>query len=76
MNLYLVERTDDVNYEEYESFVAACSGPDKARSLRPSDAHSHYETWPVDDVLTLQVTLIGKARRGLTGVIHTSFRSA
>lgn len=35
MNLYLVSRTDDIGYDEYDAFVCAAENEEQALSLHP-----------------------------------------
>lgn len=44
MKLYLVARTDDIGYDEYDAFVVRAASPEDAAAVV---ADSHNYTWPV-----------------------------
>jgi hypothetical protein len=71
MRIYLVERTDKVGWDEYESFVCAAKSTWSARKLQP-DTYG----W-VTNPETLKVKLIGEANKGITEplVLHASFKA-
>lgn len=46
MKLYLVARTDDVGYDEYDSFVCAAQSEDGARNMTPYIGSP--EPWVID----------------------------
>lgn len=68
MNLYLVSRTDEVDYEEVESFVCVAKSSLQAREMHPSNPIGE---WPndgrchawirKDQISTLNVIYLGKA---------------
>lgn len=69
MNLYRVERTDRVGYDEYDSVVVAAESEDEARTIQPSE---YGGAWAPPDAL--DVDLIGIAKEGTErGVILASF---
>lgn len=69
MNLYLVERTDGVGLDEYDSFVAIAPTDKAAREMNLGGDH-----WPKPS--TLKVKLIGRALRGAkAGIVHSSFNA-
>lgn len=71
MNLYKVERTDSIDYDEYDSAVIAAESEDEARSTPPAK----YSTWSAP-IESLQITLIGVAKEGtFPGVIVSSFNA-
>ena len=35
MNIYLVKRTDEVSYDEFDSFVCVAESEDMARNMKP-----------------------------------------
>ncbi|UQT02655.1 helicase superfamily 1/2, ATP-binding protein [Serratia phage vB_SmaM-Sureiya] len=66
MRLYIVERTDSVGYDEYDSCVVA--------ALSESDAkYEATELWSKYDPVT--VKFIGIADSKEPGVIHSSFNA-
>lgn len=74
--LYLVKRTDNVRWDEYDSFVCCAEDEDEARKIHPngtmcfkkdmSDDYREYFTgaW-TDKIETLEVTCIGIANLSL-----------
>lgn len=72
MYLYLVDRTDDLGYDETESVVVAANTPKQARKIAataPGDQSS--AVWE-----TASVSNIGTARKGLrAGIVHSAFRA-
>lgn len=60
MNIYLVSRTDDNNigYDQYMEFVVRACSEAAARNTHPGDPD--LGGWPVRDLSTLSVELIGK----------------
>lgn len=44
MKIWLVKRTDKIDYDEYDSFVVAHETEDAARNSRPSE----FDGWPVN----------------------------
>lgn len=80
MNIYKVERTDSVDYDEYDSFVIIAETESVARYTHPAgydieDAARGSNSWPVlpEDII---VTLIGRSAGGIpAGVICVSFNA-
>lgn len=72
MNLYLLERTDDVGYDEFDSIVVAAPTEHAACAIRPRGG------WVPDnqaeDGVTLRIALIGTTHLP-TGIVHTSFNA-
>lgn len=68
MNLYLVTRTDYVDWDEYDSFVVACENAEKARNTKPANYG-----WTTPD--QVKVTLIGMAAEGIEGIQCASFNA-
>ena len=65
MNLYLVERTDPIGYDAFESFVVVSESEEKARLYQPKEYATYLDTeefhgW-TNDSESLKVTLIGIA---------------
>lgn len=68
MNLYLVSRTDEVDYEEVESFVCVAKSSLQARDMHPSNPIGEWPNdgewygWiPRNKISTLNVIYLGKA---------------
>lgn len=59
MYIWLIERTDLVNYDEYDAIVVAAKTEDAARAIEPE-----YGWGNRVDLETLTVTRIGTATRG------------
>ena len=80
MNIYKVERTDMVDYDEFDSFVCFAENAKAARNMPPQKI-DHYskawgETWiKKEDVNTLKVTLIGNGKAKRERVILNSFNA-
>lgn len=74
--IYKVERTDEIDYDEHDSFVCAATSADDARRMHPCHGdEDHYCSWPMKPD-TLRVTLIGRAYPGQTaGIILASFNA-
>lgn len=66
-NLWLVTRSDKVDYDEYDSFVVSCETLEQARFTHPdsdpanigvypsTDWQKDFNPWPVDpDTLTIK----------------------
>lgn len=72
MNLYLLERLDDVGYDEFDSIVVAAATQQAACAIRPRCG------WIPDnqaeDGVTLRIALIGTTHLP-TGIVHTSFNA-
>lgn len=64
MNLYLVERIDSIDYDEYDSCVVAADSECAA-------IYEATELWSKFDPVT--VKMIGVANSSEPGVIHSSF---
>jgi len=88
LNLYLIERTDTIDYDQYKSAVVAATSEDDARNIHPStksivpedtdsittDTYYILESWiSLTQVGTLKVTLLGKAISKERGVVVASF---
>lgn len=76
MNIYKVERTDNVDYDEYDSFVVVAENDQIARNTHPEGPRNgrRHQTWPVDPE-DLIVTLIGQVTSGIDGVVCASFNA-
>lgn len=72
MNLYLLERLDDVDYDEFDSIIAAAPTEQAARAIRPDGGWVPEDK--VDDGESLRVVLIGTTHRGI-GIVHESFNA-
>ena len=76
IKLYLVRRTDEIRWDEYDSFVVCAESEDEARRVHPSgegffgenlmdDSRNYFKwTW-TDKIDTLNVTCIGIANLSL-----------
>ncbi|KKL74499.1 hypothetical protein LCGC14_2064310 [marine sediment metagenome] len=70
MNIYLVSRTDEVDYDEYDAVVVVAHNAKEAKTIKPSDYGKEWET-PEN----LQVLLVGTANRKRKGIILASFKA-
>jgi hypothetical protein len=69
MNIYLVSRTDDIGYDEYDSIVIAAKTAQEACSVHPGG-----DAWQKPE--DLKVELIGKAIKGSKqGIVLASFNA-
>lgn len=88
MNLYLVRRTDDIVYDEYDSFVCAAESEEQARSMlpfgeelvrgEPKENIRSLTIWEwTNDLNKIKVEYIGKADEKYTKltVILASFNA-
>ena len=80
MNIFKVERTDKVGYDEYDSFVIIAESENEARVTDPSGKpveDSIFSSWvKVRDLDKLIVTLIGVANEDQEpGIVLTSFNA-
>lgn len=73
MNLYLVQRTDMVGYDEYSAVVVAAPDEDTAALVEAGWG------WATNGVnprgLELRVDKIGRAAKGVKGVVLASFHA-
>lgn len=89
-NIYLVERTDGCSYDEYDSFVVIAKTEKEAREIHPRghkvgvcsytgkpEPHPLFDSWvKVDEIDSLDVTLVGKAAKGQKpGIVLSSFNA-
>lgn len=73
MNIYIVERTDSVDYDEYDSFVVVVETEKEALNTSPS-SYTASGSWPVT-IRDLKVTLLGRFIGDVRGVILASFNA-
>ena len=82
MYIWLVERTDNADYDEFSGFVIVAKTEAEARFTHPygdkwDDAKGwgFYSSWPVEPK-DAKVTKIGKAAKGIeAGVVLSSFHA-
>lgn len=71
-SLYLVKRTDNVTWDEYDSFVVCAESEDEARRVHPSggeffeddmseQSKRYFKWWWTDKIETLEVICVGLA---------------
>jgi len=73
MNLYLIERTDRVGYDEYDSIVVAAENEEEALEMGPNWPDKDYGgCWASKEKLIIE--LIGTTTRD-RDVIITSFNA-
>jgi hypothetical protein len=82
MRIYLVKRTDDWGYDDYDSFVCYAKSAYSARQMHPDEEiywdkkekkwiykpMKDYDSWSnwVTDLESLEVKLIGEANKGIS----------
>jgi len=57
MNIYLLDRTDNVNFDEYDSFVIAANTEEEALALKRPTPEELWRDWAEDK--DIKVELIG-----------------
>jgi hypothetical protein len=74
--IYKVERTDEADYDEYDSFVCAAASTSDAIRMHPCPGdEGHYCSWPAKPE-TLRVTKLGTALPYQAhGIILASFNA-
>lgn len=86
MNIYLVERTDKIDYDQYIGFVCAAESEDQARHMNPTydgefdnnlyyNFNCSYITDWAQDPNFLKVTKIGKADSSQAKIILYSYNA-
>jgi len=81
MKLYLISRTDQVGYDEYDSAVVCAGSEEEARLIHPSrytegwnGKEEEYGTWVNADTIT--VKYLGEATESLSaGVVCASYNA-
>jgi hypothetical protein len=73
MNLYLVERTDDVGYDEYDAFIVSATSEGQAQECinikhGPNDSYSEWSN-------KVTVNLIGTYKGDKSEIILGSFNA-
>jgi len=71
VNLYLLTRADDAGYDEYVGFVVAAPSEGAARKTVQSWAKEPEGTWSRE----AKCARIGRAARGVQGILLDSFRA-
>jgi hypothetical protein len=74
MKLYLIYRTDEYGYDEYDEAVVCAESEEEARNIHPREGCSSLEGWiePKD----VKVSYLGEAEKGWEkGVICASFNA-
>lgn len=80
MNLYLVERTDSVGYDEFESMVVCARNEAHALQITPFDDVDMDDVWKAQawgiDPKSLKIRRIGIAASGVAeGPVHLSYKA-
>lgn len=82
MNIYLIQRTDKINWDEYDSFVCLAESEEIALSLSPM----HYDKlgyidWKTPksywtrDIKNLKCVLIGKSEKTEREIVCASYNA-
>ncbi|ANZ49094.1 hypothetical protein FDI85_gp272 [Erwinia phage Machina] len=74
MNLYLLERQDDVGYDEFDSIVVAAPSEAVARATKPGWRGRWTDVYCDEDGVILRCELIGTTHLE-AGVVHASFNA-
>lgn len=76
MNLYLVERTDDVDWDEFSAMIVAAPTEEAACAILPSCLGWTGELLRDEDVeeVTLEATLLGTTHYPEGEVLYTDYR--
>ena len=79
MNIYLVERTDNIGYEQYDSFICITKNEQEARETHPSEWDKNEFEWQdwieFSKINSLKVTMIGVSSEQKKRVVLTSFNA-
>lgn len=77
MLLYLVKRTDNCNYGEYESFIVSCDNEEEAKHTLPNAENIGLWDGTINPMWTsiefVEVKLIGVGFLNKKYVVHKSF---
>lgn len=74
MELYLLSRIDEVDYDEYDSAVVAAESEEESKNIEVGHIGQYHSSWTTPD--NIKVELIGTAREGTkAGVILTSYNA-
>jgi hypothetical protein len=77
MKLYLLSRTDRVDYDEYDSFVVAAESEEEALKWFPrgnkSATNEYYDGWVSKE--DLKIECIGESNSSVEKVILASFNA-
>ena len=80
MKLYLISRTDDWSYDEYDSFVVAAESEESALEFSPrghkpeEDGYWHYSGWTTNRE-DIKIECIGESNSLIEKVIISSFNA-
>ncbi len=87
MNIYLVERKDCTDYDQYDSFVIIAENAEIAKNTNPEgklynineNKDNYYDRWErtwCRNPNETKITLLGIADKNIkSGIIHKSFRA-
>ncbi len=84
LRLYLVERTDTVGWDQFDSFVCVADSIESAQQINPSDSSSKWidDKWTSDDYewtnpSTLKIAEIGLPSENLNNgdIVISSFNA-
>jgi hypothetical protein len=68
MKLYLVERTDRCDWDEYDSYVVAANNEQEATG----ESYQHYQSWHPSFT---KITEVGVANENVEGIVLASFNA-
>lgn len=82
MKLFLISRTDSVDYDVYDSAVVVAQDAEMARRMNPGHNESDDRVMAVfgercwvKSIDLVEVKYIGEAAEGITGVVCASFNA-
>lgn len=69
MKLFLLSRTDNVGYDEYDAFLVRAKTEEEARQL--ANPKGSWSSWTTPENITCEII----SNRGVAGVIIASFNA-
>lgn len=75
LNLYKVERQDNVGYDEYDAFIVASASVEQAKLYAPNGGLFQISRFPCWSVKNLEVTLIGQTELPEGEIVLASFNA-
>lgn len=76
MKLFLLERTETIDYDEYDSCVVCAKNEEEAKEISIKELHEDTFSGWTDNKSVISATEIGTAKRGTkVGIILASFNA-
>lgn len=73
MNLYLISRTDDWSYDEYDAILVSAENEESALEIPPTGDKSYFYGWTSKQ--NLKIEYIGVSNSSVEKVILASFNA-